>query len=200
MCFKISCFALLSERVINAITHCHAIYILHVHVNLHTALYIVALISRVFNQWLPGSSGFQKAAQDVRVKYKVIILQVRGRSAGTVVSKLSTPKSAVKTAEGVPKEYDIIEEVITLLGRMESDRLSTQDGLVNERERVQFLRNEIDDKAYKRMHDLPLAVQKGKRNTVVCEKNILHLFCITQPVENYPFLAIIHLYPKRDPG
>ena len=89
------------------------------------------------------------------------VLQVRGRSAGTVMSKVSTPKSAA--GEIVPKEYDLIEEVITLLGRMESDRLSTQDGLVKERERVQFLRNEIDAQAYKRMHDLPLAVQRGKQ-------------------------------------
>ncbi|KAJ7387735.1 hypothetical protein OS493_001078 [Desmophyllum pertusum] len=106
-------------------------------------------------------------------------LEVRGRSAGTVVSKLSTPKSAVKTAEGVPKEYDIIEEVITLLGRMESDRLSTQDGLVNERERVQFLRNEIDDKAYKRMHDLPLAVQK-EHEACAIDINELRWHCAYQ--------------------
>ena len=93
----------------------------------------------------------------------VIILQVRGRSAGTVASKLSTPKSAAKSVEVlVPKEYDVIEEVINLLGRMESDRLSTQDALVKERERVQKLRDEIDAQAYKRMHDLPLAVQRGK--------------------------------------
>ncbi len=56
----------------------------------------------------------------------------------------------------------MIEDVITLLGRMESDRLSTQDALVKERERVQSLRDEIDTQAYKRMHDLPLAVQKGE--------------------------------------
>ena len=47
---------------------------------------------------------------------------------------------------------------------MESDRLSTQDALVKERERVQKLRDEIDAQAYKRMHDLPLAVQRGKGN------------------------------------
>ena len=74
---------------------------------------------------------------------------------------MSTPKT-IKTAEVLPKGYDVIEEVITLLGRMESDRLSTQDALVKERERVQFLRNEIDTLAYKRMYDLPLAVQRGK--------------------------------------
>ena len=98
----------------------------------------------------------------------VIIPQVWGRSAGTVASKLSTPKSAAKSAEVlIPKEYDVIEEVINLLGRMESDRLSTQDALVKERERVQKLRDEIDAQAYKRMHDLPLAVQRGKYSHVL---------------------------------
>ena len=93
----------------------------------------------------------------------LIIPQVRGRSAGIAISKLSTPKSAAKSAEMPgPKEYDVIEEVINLLGRMESDRISTQDALVKERERVQKLRDEIDMQAYKRMHDLPLAVQRGK--------------------------------------
>lgn len=104
--------------------------------------------------------------------------QIRGRSARTVISKLSTPKSAPKSAEmPVPKEYDVIEEVISLLGRMESDRLSTQDALVKERERVQKLRDEIDTQAYKRMHDLPLAVQRGKGNGYFphCDLPTFHL-------------------------
>ena len=101
-----------------------------------------------------------------------IIPQVRGRSAGTAISKLSTPKSVTKSAEmPFPKEHDVIEEVISLLGRMESDRLSTQDALVKERERVQKLRDEIDMQAYKRMHDLPLAVQKGKYSLTFCKRN-----------------------------
>ena len=84
--------------------------------------------------------------------------QVRGRSAGTIISKVSTART-MKTSP--TKGYDIIEEVITLLGRMESDRLSTQEALAIEQQRVQSLRDEIDSKAYKRMHDLPLAVQRG---------------------------------------
>ena len=68
----------------------------------------------------------------------------------------------MKSSEVLPKGYDVIEEVITLLGRMESDGLSTQDALVKERERVQSLRDDIDAQAYKRMYDLPLAVQRGK--------------------------------------
>lgn len=106
----------------------------------------------------------------------VIIPQVRGRSAGTVIGKLSTPKSVAKSAEvHVPKEYDVIEEVISLLGRMESDRISTQDALVKERERVQKLRDEIDAQAYKRMHDLPLAVQRGKYRLFTKGMNIFFI-------------------------
>ncbi|KAL9979922.1 hypothetical protein ACROYT_G008441 [Oculina patagonica] len=106
-------------------------------------------------------------------------LEIRGRSAGTVISKLSTPKSAAKTSEVVPKEYDVIEDVITLLGRMESDRLSTQDALVKERERVQSLRDEIDTQAYKRMHDLPLAVQK-EHEACAIDINELRWHCAYQ--------------------
>ena len=90
------------------------------------------------------------------------ILQVRGRSAGTVISKASTVRT-VKIYEGLPKEYNVIEEVISLLGRMESDRVTTEETLAKEKERVQTLRDEIDSKAKKRLHDLPLAVQRGEK-------------------------------------
>lgn len=69
----------------------------------------------------------------------------------------------MKIYEGLPKEYDVIEEVISLLGRMESDRVTTEETLAKEKERVQSLRDEIDSKANKRMHDLPLAVQRGEK-------------------------------------
>lgn len=105
------------------------------------------------------------------------MLEVRGRSAGTAISKLSTPKSAAKSAE-MP-EHDVIEEVINLLGRMESDRLSTQDALVKERERVQKLRDEIDMQAYKRMHDLPLAVQR-EHEACAIDINELRWHCAYQ--------------------
>ena len=80
---------------------------------------------------------------------------------------LTTPKPSVSSRlETGDKEeglgYEIIEEVVTLLGRMESDRETTSQTLVKEEERVQFLENEIDRHAYKRMHELPLAVQRGR--------------------------------------
>ena len=49
---------------------------------------------------------------------------------------------------------------------MECDRIATQEALIKERERALFLRNEIDTLAYKRMYDLPLAVQKGRSKKV----------------------------------
>ena len=69
----------------------------------------------------------------------------------------------MKIYGGLPKEHDVIEEVISLLGRMESDRVTTEQILAKEKERVQSLRDEIDSKAYKRLHDLPLAVQRGEK-------------------------------------
>ena len=82
-------------------------------------------------------------------------------------SKMS---SALEKADTPPKKrcstqqhmtYDVVEEVIRLLGRMEEDRLSTQEMLVTERQRVNHLRSQIDDLAFKRLLDLPAAVQKG---------------------------------------
>ena len=57
--------------------------------------------------------------------------------------------------------YDVVEEVIRLLGRMEDDRLTTQKMLANERQRVNSLRSLIDGLAFQRLTDLPSAVQKG---------------------------------------
>ena len=61
--------------------------------------------------------------------------------------------------------YDVVEEVIRLLARMEDDRLSTQEMLVNERNRVNKLRSLIDGLAFQRLTDLPSAVQKGMDTT-----------------------------------
>ena len=57
--------------------------------------------------------------------------------------------------------YAILDEVLSLLSRMESDRLTTEQALAKERDRVLHLGNEIDRHAYKRMQDLPVAVQRG---------------------------------------
>ena len=55
---------------------------------------------------------------------------------------------------------------------MECDRIATQGALIKERERVLFLRNEIDTLAYKRMYDLPLAVQKGRSKEVPLSRSV----------------------------
>ena len=81
---------------------------------------------------------------------------------------MSSTKSGSASSLNVGQGDDVIDEVILLLGRMESDRISTLEALVKERERVQLLRSQIDTQAYKRMHDLPLAVQRGMRGIAHC--------------------------------
>lgn len=134
-------------------------------------------------RWLLSSASLgniEEEADSVRVESSAsgATLEVRGKSAGTIVSKVSTPKT-VKATEALPKGYDIIEEVITLLGRMECDRIATQEALIKERERVLFLRNEIDTLAYKRMYDLPLAVQK-EHEACAIDINELRWHCAYQ--------------------
>ena len=57
--------------------------------------------------------------------------------------------------------YDYVDEVMKLLKRMEDDRLCAQQMLVNERQRVSHLRSQIDEFAFKRLLELPIAVQRG---------------------------------------
>ena len=66
---------------------------------------------------------------------------------------------------------------------MECDRIATQEALIKERERVLFLRNEIDTLAYKRMYDLPLAVQKGRsKNMFLFQEVSTQKLCSLVPV------------------
>ena len=90
-------------------------------------------------------------------------------SASQSRSSPSKISSALEKANTPPKKrcstqqhmtYVVVEEVIRLLGRMEEDRLSTQEMLITERERVNHLRSQIDELAFKRLVDLPAAVQK----------------------------------------
>lgn len=67
---------------------------------------------------------------------------------------------------------DVIEEVITLLARLENDRIETEKGLKNEKDRVVRLNNKIDNLCLRRMTELPAIVQRGKKmfkkkNTIV---------------------------------
>lgn len=57
---------------------------------------------------------------------------------------------------------EVIDEVVTLLGRLESDRQDTEDSLEKEKKRVVWLQGKIDRLAQKRLVELPKAVQKGR--------------------------------------
>ena len=57
--------------------------------------------------------------------------------------------------------YDLVEEIVRLFGRMEDDRLVTQKMLSSERKKVERLRTKIDQLAFKRLVELPVAIQTG---------------------------------------
>ena len=68
-----------------------------------------------------------------------------------------------------PEEYEapylgadeVVDEVITLLAKMENDRQETLDKLKTERQRVGMLGGKIDGLAMGRLMGLPAAVQNG---------------------------------------
>ena len=60
---------------------------------------------------------------------------------------------------------DVIDEVITLLAKLENDRQDTKKNLQKEKERVDTLSSKIDNLSEQRLLTLPDAVQSGK-NTV----------------------------------
>ena len=60
---------------------------------------------------------------------------------------------------------DVIDEVITLLAKLENDRQDTKKNLQKEKERVDTLSSKIDSLSEERLLTLPDAVQSGK-NTV----------------------------------
>lgn len=67
---------------------------------------------------------------------------------------------------------DVLDEVVTLLARLENDRLETLQGLHNEKDRVVKLNEKIDHLCLVRMRELPIAVQKGI-------KTLDSLFCLS---------------------
>lgn len=57
---------------------------------------------------------------------------------------------------------DVIEEVMTLLARLDNDRQLTQEKLKNERSKVQKLEDRMEALGMKRLVDLPQLVQQGE--------------------------------------
>ena len=62
---------------------------------------------------------------------------------------------------------DVIEEVIVLLAKLETDRLESRTALQKERDRGKTLREKIDTLAEDRLFNLPKAVQKGECDSQV---------------------------------
>ncbi len=65
---------------------------------------------------------------------------------------------------------DVVDEAVSLLAKLEDDRVETKNQLESEKERVQMLSSKIDALADQRLKALPLAVQKGTLLNV--ERNV----------------------------
>eukprot|EP00794_Sanderia_malayensis_P004758 gene4758-5384_t len=66
----------------------------------------------------------------------------------------------------------VIRETLLLLGRLETDRVNTVQSLAEQKERVQQLKAKIDEYSHRRMHFLPIAVQKEHE---LCAYNVQEL-------------------------
>ncbi len=63
---------------------------------------------------------------------------------------------------------DVIDEVITLLAKLENDRRETKKTLKDEKKRTEMLSSKIDNLSEQRLQALPEAVQKGKMSFEPC--------------------------------
>lgn len=57
---------------------------------------------------------------------------------------------------------DVLDEVVTLLARLENDRIDILKALENEKQKVVRLNDKIDHLCLVRMRELPIAVQRGR--------------------------------------
>lgn len=65
--------------------------------------------------------------------------------------------------EGIPYlgAQEVIEEVITLLAELETDRRETQERYIKETLRADWLQRKIDELQLHRLQKLPVLVQRG---------------------------------------
>ena len=81
---------------------------------------------------------------------------------GAGFMKLSQDPQIHEKPLSLPEFGDqVIKDTLLLLGRLETDRVNTAQSLVLQKQRVKQLRAKIDEYAHRRLHFLPIAVQKG---------------------------------------
>lgn len=99
-----------------------------------------------------------------------IFLERREVSFGSATFSTSDKLEVIGSSGRIPSaqkshheilENEIIEEVLMLLARLDHERLRLMNSCERERENRERLKNNIDQWRLKRLHDLPLAVQKG---------------------------------------
>ena len=84
----------------------------------------------------------------------------------------TAPEEEMEEEGGLEIPYlgaeDVIDEVITLLARLESDRQDTQGRFKQEMETAVTLKKKIDDLCLRRLRELPILVQRGGMCVCVC--------------------------------
>ncbi|KAJ8034089.1 hypothetical protein HOLleu_24515 [Holothuria leucospilota] len=115
-------------------------------------------------RFAPGSAQSSNAGVDDDVR--------SGSGMSSVVQELSIHGKGAVIPQDVPSieildedlpklgAEEVIDEVVTLLGRLETDRQDTEGTLEKEKQRVHWLQGRIDFLANKRLVELPRAVQK----------------------------------------
>ena len=91
-----------------------------------------------------------------------------------------TPLSEAETEIPYLGAEEVVDEVITLLAKLERDRQDTLDTLHSERDRVSMLGGKIDSLAARRITELPLSVQKGEKCVIYVLSHVaalIFLFC-----------------------
>ncbi|XP_066272114.1 coiled-coil domain-containing protein 178-like [Branchiostoma lanceolatum] len=88
-------------------------------------------------------------------------LEVRGYGASMLDEEEEEPEEPIAVPE-LPYlgAEEVIDEVMALLGRLEADRLDTENKLVEEKQKGKRLQAKIDMLSHRRMVELPLSVQR----------------------------------------
>ena len=69
---------------------------------------------------------------------------------------------------------DVIDEVMTLLARLENDRQDTDVAFEREKDRVVRLADKVDAHCRRRITELPAVVQKGMPYDCLCISWMIH--------------------------
>ena len=108
---------------------------------------------------------------------------------------LSVPLFYSESSKSVPflGAEDVVDEVMTLLARLENDRQETDAAHEREKERVMRLSNKINSLCQRRITELPTVVQKGMAVSKLFLSKI-SIVAIDETSRWYPIWGILPAY------